>query len=157
MARASSRKPKPVERAPKKRKVVVVKSKPAATRAGGPSAPAQTRTPIRFVRILARNRDGGRLTSNRFVLVCALEGDRIVDGEWFGKQVYPEDDGGEFGFILLEGREIRYPAGFWRTNIGQKRIAVGEFFSVFDVDDDASNDGGDDVWEITHVTAFAVS
>jgi len=45
-------------------------------------------------------------------------------------------------------REIRYPAGIWRTNIAQKRIPVGELFTVFGED-------GDDVREITHVTTLA--
>jgi len=109
---------------------------------------------MRFVRILARNRVGGQPTSNRFVLVCALEGDRIVDGEWFGKQVYPNDEGGEFAIIVREGREILYPAGYWQTNIGTKRIVVGELFSVFGEDDGDSPNDGDDVWEITHVTVL---
>lgn len=154
MARASPRKPKPVKPAPKKRKVAAGKPKPAARRAAGPSAQAQAPTRIRFVRIVARNRDRGHATSNRFVLVCALDDDRIVDGEWFGKQIYPEEEGGDIAIIVLEGREIRYPAGFWRTNIGQKRIAVGEFFSVFGEDAKSSLEGGDDVWEITHVTTL---
>ena len=52
-------------------------------------------------------------------------------------------------------REIRYPAGIWRTNIAQKRIPVGELFTVFGEDGDSSPDDGDDVREITHVTTLA--
>lgn len=152
MATSSSRKPKPGKPAAKKRKAVARKPAPPTRRETIPSAPAGGRTSIRFVRILARNRVGGRPTSNRFVLVCALEGDRIVDGEWFGKQVYPEDEGGEFAIIVREGREILYPAGYWRTNIGLKRIAVGELFTV--IGDDEVDD---DVWEITHVTTLAAT
>ena len=53
------------------------------------------------------------------------------------------------------GREIRFAAGFRRTSIGQKRIAVGELFTVFGEDGDSSLDDGDDVREIAHVTTQA--
>lgn len=105
----------------------------------------------RVVRIVARNRVGGRPASDRFVLVCALEGDRIVDGEWFGKEVYPEDEGGECGIIVREGSLIHYPAGYWRTNIGAKRIVPGELFTVLGDGNGESAGDEDDVWEITHV------
>ena len=158
VAASSSRKPKTGKPAAKKR-TIVAKKKPRAVARVPPGSPAPAREPLpfRLVRIVARKRLGGRPTSNRFVLVCALEGDRIVDGEWFGKQVYPEDEGGEFAIIVREGCEIRYPAGFWRTNIGQRRIAVGELFTVFGEDDDWSSNDGDDVWEITHVTTLAAT
>ena len=42
-----------------------------------------------------------------------------------------------------------------RTSIGQKRIAVGELFTVFGEDGDSSLDDGDDVREIAHVTTQA--
>lgn len=117
------------------------------------TTPAQVQreagTPAIIVRVLARNRVRGRATDDLFVLVCAIRDQRLVDGEWFGKQVYPGEEGEEFGIIVREGAEIHYPAGFWRTNIGSKRIAPGEMFSVFG--EDGRNDG-DDVWEITHVT-----
>jgi len=157
MATSSSRKPKPGKPAAKKRVAVAKKTAPATRGAASRSAPPEPTPPMRFVRLLARNRVGGQPTTNRFVLVCALEGDRLVDGEWFGKQVYPEDEGGEMAIIVREGREVRYPAGFWRTNIGQKRIAVGELFTVFGEDDDSSPEDGDDVWEITHVTTLAAT
>jgi len=157
MVASSSRKSTPDIPAAKKGIPVAKKAAPATRRAASHAAPPEPTPPMRFVRILARNRVGGRPTSNRFVLVCALDGERIVDGEWFGKQVYPEDEGGELAIIVREGREIRYPAGFWRTNIGQKRIAVGELFTVFGEDDDSSPEDGDDVWEITHVTTLAAT
>lgn len=154
MVASSSRKSTPGIPAAKKG-IPVAKKPPSATRrAASRSASPVPTPPMRFVRILARNRVGGQPTSNRFVLVCALEGDRIVDGEWFGKQVYPNDEGGEFAIIVREGREILYPAGYWQTNIGTKRIVVGELFSVFGEDDGDSPNDGDDVWEITHVTVL---
>ena len=153
MAATSSRKPAKRKPAPKKRTTTARKKPAAASRpAAGQSTPTAAPPARRFVRILARNRVGGRPTSNRFVLVCALEGDRIVDGEWFGKQVYPDEEGGEFGIIVREGCQILYPAGYWRTNIGNKRIVPGELFSVLGV---GGRDSPDDVWEITHVTAIA--
>ena len=99
--------------------------------------------------MVARNRVGGKATDDRFVLVCAIESHRLVDGEWFGKQVYSGEESDEFGIIVREGREIHYPAGFWRTNLGDKRIVQGEMFTVYG--EDGARDG-DDVWEIAHVT-----
>ena len=52
-------------------------------------------------------------------------------------------------------REIRYPAGIWRTNIGQKRIRVGELFSGFGEHRDSSPDPARRVCEITPGTTLA--
>ena len=114
---------------------------------------------MRLVRIVGEYKEGGEPIGSRAVILCGVDNNgRLVDGEWFGYDRY--DDGVEQPFVLRFGELFDFggdPKEVQRTNIGQRALRVGEYFTV------SSEHGGPEGWAvaclITHVTevGFATS
>ena len=98
---------------------------------------------MRIVRVTAAWRDSGSINRKyKFTLLCGISNDnRIENGEWTG---YVVEDSIYWPFVLQDGercfygREDHYTE---QTNIGNKAIKAGEFFTI------ESLPGADEPWE----------
>lgn len=106
------------------------------------------------VRVVAACREGGRRdASYKVVLVCQIDDNKsVIPGEWLG---YVQNDKVKHPFIFEHGIRFFYGGeehAYEPTNLGQKKIQVGSFFTL-------SNDPSDPetfeaTYEITSVHAL---
>jgi hypothetical protein len=92
-----------------------------------------------LVRITAEYKEGGHSYNNyRIVILCGITADnRIAEGEWFG---YVRNESVFHPFVLRLGKEFFYGGEeTWiePTNIGQRDIKVGEYFTLSNSPHDA--------------------
>lgn len=90
---------------------------------------------MNIVRVMSLWMDGGVVQEQyKIVLLCGIdEQQRILDGEWMG---YVKNDGISHPFILKSQNKLFFYGGdehdFQSTNIGEKFIRVGHYFSLFE-------------------------
>lgn len=103
------------------------------------------------VRVVAAVREGGRKDSQyKVVLLCQIDGaNRIVPGEWMG---YVKNESYFHPFVFQRSAVFYYGGEeHWAepTNIGQRDISVGSFFTLSN--DPKDTDSFEATYEITSV------
>lgn len=93
---------------------------------------------MNLARITAEYKEGGHGYSDyRIVILCGINEDhRLAQGEWFG---YVRNEQIFYPFVLRNGKEFFYGGDkHWAepTNIGQREMKVGTYFTLSNSPDD---------------------